>query len=141
MVAAMKAKEALRLSVLRGLLTLFAHELTTTKRTPQEPLSDDEVLALIRRSVKQRKEAASQFRQGDRNDLAEKEESEASLLEAYLPQQASEDEVEKVVRTKIESLGVTDKSGMGKLIGAVIAELKGTADGAMVKRVAERLLA
>jgi uncharacterized protein YqeY len=140
MVAAMKAKEAEKLSVLRGLMSLFTQELTTTKRTPQDTLSDDEVLALIKRSVKQRKDAAEQFRNGGRPELAEKEGSEATVLEAYLPAQVGEEEIERVVRAKVAALGVTDKSGMGKLMGAVMAELKGNADGTVVKNVVERIL-
>lgn len=140
MVAAMKAKEAERLSVLRGLITLCTQELTATKRTPQDTLSDEEVLALIKRSVKQRKDAADQFTQGGRPELAANELAESVILEAYLPAQASEEEIEVVVRKKVDQMGVTDKSGMGKLMGAVMAELKGNADGTVVKRAVERVL-
>jgi uncharacterized protein YqeY len=140
MVSAMKAREELKLSVLRGLLTLFMNELTATKRTPQDKLEDDEVLGLIRRSLKQRKDAADQFRAGSRPDLAEKEDAEGVILSAYLPQLMSQDEILPFVQAKISALGVTDKSGMGKLIGAVMTELKGKADGGDVKAVVEKLL-
>jgi uncharacterized protein YqeY len=140
MVSAMKAREELKLSVLRGLLTLFMNELTATKRTPQDKLEDDEVLGLIRRSLKQRKDAADQFRAGGRPDLAEKEDAEGVILSAYLPQLMSQDEILPVAQAKITALGVTDKSGMGKLIGAVMSELKGRADGGDVKAVVEKLL-
>lgn len=140
MVSAMKAKEEIRLRVLRSLLTLFTQELTATKRTPQDKLTDEEVLALVKRSVKQRREAAEQFRAGGRNDLAENEEEEAKVLVAYLPETLGREEIEKVVKNKIQELGVTDKSGMGKLMGAVMAELKGKADGKDVKEVIESLL-
>lgn len=139
MVSAMKAKEELRLSVLRGLLSLFTQELTTTKRTPRDELSDDEVLALIRRSLKQRRDAASQFRAGHREDLAANEDAEAIFLEAYLPQLMFADKVAEVVKAKAAALGVTDKSGVGKLIGAVMADLKGQADGKDVKDAVEKL--
>ena len=140
MVSAMKAREEVKLSVLRGLLTLFTNELTATRRTPQDKLTDDEVLTLIRRALKQRKEAADQFRAGGRPELAEKEEAEGTILSAYLPQMMSREEVEAIVKAKIEVLGVTDKSGLGKLIGGVMGDLKGRADGAMVKEVAESLM-
>ena len=140
MVSAMKAREEVKLSVLRGLLTLFTNELTATRRTPQDKLTDDEVLTLIRRALKQRKEAADQFRAGGRPELAEKEEAEGTILSAYLPQMMSREEVEAIVKAKIEVLGVTDKSGLGKLIGGVMGELKCRADGAMVKEVAESLM-
>jgi len=140
MVEAMKAKDEVRLRSLRMLVSLFTQELTATKRTPLDELSDEEVLTLVRRSLKQRREAASQFRDGNREDLAEKEDEEAKIFEVYLPAQLDTEAVEKVVKEKMEELGVTDKSGMGKLMGAVMAELKGKADGGVVKEVIESLL-
>ncbi len=140
MVAAMKAREEVRLSVLRGLLTMFMQELTATKRTPQDRLSDDEVTAVIRRALKQRKDSSAQFRAGGRPDLAEKEESEADVLAAYLPVQLTREQVESIVRTKVAALGVTDKSGAGKLTGAVMSECKNNADGALVRDVINHVL-
>lgn len=137
MVQAMKAKEELRLRVLRSLISLFTQELTATKRTPQDELSDDEVLTLIKRSVKQRREAAEQFRTGGREDLALNEEAEAEVLQVYLPAMASKEVIEKVVDDKMQEMDVQDKTGMGKLMGAVMTELKGTADGAVVKEIIE----
>jgi uncharacterized protein YqeY len=90
MVRAMKAKEEIRLSVLRGLLTMFMQELTATKRTPQDILADEEALAVIRRARKQREDAATQFRAGNRIDLAQKEDAEAIVISEYqLPSVAS----------------------------------------------------
>jgi uncharacterized protein YqeY len=141
MVEAMKAREEVRLRVLRGLITLFTNELTATKRTPRDILTDEEVIGLIRRSLKQRHEAASQFRSGTREDLALNEEEEALVLEKYLPSMLSKDEIQKVVKSKMSELQVADKSGLGKLMGAVMAELKGKADGADVKEVIEAEIA
>lgn len=140
MVVAMKAKEEVRLSVLRGLLTLFTNELTATKRTPQDKLTDDEVLALIRRALKQRKEAADQYRNGGRPELAHNEEIEAKVLETYLPQMMNEQEIETIVRQKMTDMRVVDTSGMGKLIGAVMSVCNGRAEGAQVKKIIESLL-
>lgn len=140
MMEAMKAKEEVRLRVLRSLVTLFTQELTATKRTPQDSLTDEEVLGLIRRSLKQRIDAASQFRTGKREDLAVIEDEEAKVLETYLPAMIGKDEIKKIVDAKIVEMKVTDKSGMGKLIGAVMAELKGKADGKDVKEVIENAL-
>ncbi len=140
MVEAMKEKDEVRLRVLRGLVTLFTQELTATKRTPQDTLEDEEVLALVRRSLKQRVEAASQFRNGDREGLAKNEEIEAEILKKYLPAMLSEDEIQKVVTDKIEQMNITNKKDMGKLIGAVMSELKGKADGSVVKKIVEENL-
>lgn len=138
--AAMREKNTQALNTLRGLLSAFTNELTATKRTPQDTLSDDEAIAVIRREVKRRKESAEQYRNGNRRDLAEAEEAEAKILERYLPQMMSREEIEKVVATKKAQLGVADKSQMGQLIGAVMQELKGRADGAEVKAVVENAL-
>lgn len=137
---AMKAREEPRLTVLRGLLSLCTQELTATKRTPQDMLSDDEVLALIKRSVKQRKDAADQFRKGGREDLAQNEEAEALILSEYLPQMASFEEIETTTKALAEKLDITDPAKAGILVGAVIKELKGRADGAVVKEIVERIL-
>lgn len=141
MVAAMKAKDELRLTVLRGLLTLVTQELTATKRTPRDTLSDDDMLALMRRALKQRREAAAQFRTGGRDDLAEREDAEASVLESYLPAQLSEDEVRAVVLRLKEEHGITDKTAAGKLTGAVMSELKGRAEGTLVRTLVLEALA
>jgi len=140
MVSAMKNKESLKLSVLRGLLALFTQELTATKRRPDGQLTNEAVIGLIRRSVKQRHEAAAQFREGGREDLAEKENKEAEILAKYLPPVMSKDEIRTVVERKQAETGIDDKSGMGRLIGSVMVELKGKADGADVKEVVEQLL-
>jgi len=137
MVASMKAKEEIRLRVLRSLITAFTNELTATKRTPHDNLEDEEALAVIRRALKQRREAAQQYRDGSRDDLAENEDAEAEVLEAYLPKMMDKDEIEAVVTKKKDELGVSDKSQMGKLMGAVMGELKGKADGGDVKDVVE----
>ncbi len=140
MIEAMKAKEEVRLRVLRGLISLFTQELTATKRTPQDKLKDDEVLTLIRRSVKQRKEASEQFKKGNRDDLAKNEDEERIILEKYLPKMMKKSDIEKIVVSKIEEMGITDKSAIGKLIGAVMSELKGKADGSIVKEIIENKL-
>jgi uncharacterized protein YqeY len=140
MKSAMKAKDAMRLSVLRGLLTLCTQELTASKRTPQDTLSDEEVLALIRRSVKQRADAAQQYRAGGRDDLAGAEEAEAEILQAYLPAQLSREQVTEIAERCKKDLAITEKKDFGRLMGAVMKETAGNADGGMVKEVVEELL-
>ena len=79
---ALLSKDTVRLSVLRGLLAAFTNELVATKRKPQEELSDEEIIAVIRRAVKQRKDSIEQFRKGGREELAKAEEDELKILEA-----------------------------------------------------------
>jgi|SRR5581483_2115626 len=137
---AMKARDEVRLRVIRGLLAGFTNELVATKRMPTDELSDDEVLAVIRRQVKQRKDSIEQFTKGNRADLVESEKAELAVLETYLPAQISREEVMKVAEMKKTELGITDKSKAGQLMGAVMKELKGNADGNLVKSVVDELL-
>jgi len=137
---AMRAKQALRLEVLRGILTAFVNELVAKRKTPQDTLPDEDALVVLKRLVKQRKDAAEQFEKGGRPELAQKEKDELVMIEAYLPKMMEREEIKKIAAAKIAELGVTDKSGMGKLIGAVMKECKGSADGNDVKAVIEELL-
>ncbi len=132
---AMLAKDAVRLQTLRGLLSAFTNELVAKKRKPQEMLEDEDALAVISRAVKQRKDSIEQFEKGGRADLAEDEKAELAILVTYLPTQMSKEEVMKAVLAKKTELGVTDKAMAGKLMGAIMKDLKGKADGDMVKAV------
>jgi len=134
---AMKAKEAVRLRVVRGLLTAFMNELVATSRTPQDLLTDDEVMAVIKRAAKQRKESITQYEAAARPELAAPEKEELVVLESYLPQMMSIEEITPVVVAKKAELGIDDKSKMGMLVGAVMKELAGKADGGDVKVAVE----
>lgn len=136
---AMMAKDAVRLTTLRGLLSAFTNELVATQRKPQEMLNDEEVLAVIRRNVKQRKDSIEQFTAGGRSDLADSEKAELTILEKFLPQMMSKADIKKVVEDKKVELGVTDKAKQGLLMKAVMTELKGKADGMDVKAVVDSL--
>lgn len=139
MVSAMKAKDSLKVDTLRGLMAAFTNELVATKRKPDEQLPDEDALSVIRREVKKRKEAVEAFKKGGRSEMAEKEEKEQAILEAYLPAMMPEEEIRKIVGAKKAELGVTDKKDMGRLMGAVMAQLKGQADGETVKKVIDSL--
>lgn len=136
---ALLSKDIVRLSVMRGLLTAFTNELVATKRKPQDELSDTEVIAVIRRSVKQRKDSIDQFRKGGREDLAVAEEAELKILEAFLPRMMGKDDIKKKALEVKEKLGINDKSKIGQLIGATMKELNGLADGTDVKEAVESL--
>lgn len=136
---AMFAKDQLRLETMRGLLAAFTNELVATKRTPQEPLPDEDALKVIKRAANQRKDSIEQFEKGGRKELADKERSELAIIETFLPKMMSKDEVRKVAEAKKAELGVSDKSKMGVFMGAVMKELKGRADGTDVKEVVESL--
>ncbi|MEX0917585.1 MAG: GatB/YqeY domain-containing protein [Candidatus Paceibacterota bacterium] len=137
---AMKAKDEVKLRTVRSMLTAFTNEAVATGKTPQDMLTNDEALLVIKRLAKQRKESIVQYEAANRQELAEPEKAELLVLESYLPQLMSEEEIEPVAKAKMEELGVTDKSKMGILIGAVMKETAGKADGGDVKTVVERLL-
>lgn len=139
MVTAMKAKEALKVETLRGLMAGFTNELVSAKKKPDEAVPDEMALAVIRREVKKRKEAAEAFRTGSREELATKEDSERAILEAYLPPAMSRDDIKKVAEAKKAEMNVTDKKEAGKLMGLVMKELAGKADGGDVKAVIDSL--
>lgn len=140
MTSAMKARDSLRVETLRGALSAFTNELVAKRLKPTEELGDNDVVAVLKRLAKQRKEAAEQYGIGGRAELAEKENKELKILEEYLPQTASREDIEKVVRAKMAELKIFDTSGAGKLTGAVMKELAGNADGSVVKEVIEQIM-
>ncbi|MDE2116860.1 MAG: GatB/YqeY domain-containing protein [Patescibacteria group bacterium] len=140
----MLAKDETRTMVLRGVQAEIQRELLAKKLPAGTPApteaTDDEALAVVKRLVKQRKDSIDQFTKGGRADLAENEQKELGILQRYLPAAMPREEIRKVVDAKRAELGVTDKSGAGKLIGAVSKELKGKAEGADIKAVVDEAL-
>ena len=138
---AMKARDEVRLRTVRSMLTAFMNELVATGKKPQELLDDAGVLAVIKRLAKQRKDSIEQFEAAGRNELAQVEKDELAVLETYLPTLMSRDAIRPLAAAKIAALGAVDKSKMGLLVGALMKDLGGKADGADVKAVIEELLA
>ena len=128
-----------RLTVLRGLVSAFTNESVAKGKTPQDELTDEDAVAVIKRAVKQRKDSIEQFTKGNRLDLVASEEAELKILETFLPQSMSKEEIKKIALAKKTELGVNDKAGMGKFMGALMKEFKGKADGNDVKEVVESL--
>ncbi|MES2749355.1 MAG: GatB/YqeY domain-containing protein [Patescibacteria group bacterium] len=136
---AMKAKDAVTLTTVRSIMTACTNELVATGKTPQDQLDDAGILAVIKRLAKQRKESILQYEAANRPELAEPEKLELAVLETYLPTLLTQDQIRPVAEAKKAELGVTDKSKMGILVGAVMKELGGNADGGDVKAVVESL--
>lgn len=136
---AMRNKEAEKLTTLRGLIAGFTNELVASGQTPQSEITDEIVMTVLKRQAKQRKDAIEQFKAGGRDDLVANEQAELDVINAYLPAMMSQDEIRVIAEAKKAELGVTDKAGMGKLIGALMQELKDKADGGDVKVVVESL--
>ncbi|MFA5987561.1 MAG: GatB/YqeY domain-containing protein [Candidatus Paceibacterota bacterium] len=134
---AMKSKDEIRLTVLRGLVTDFTNELVAKMRKPTEMLSDDDAMTVIKRAAKRRKDSIEQFMKGNRKDLADSEESELKIIDTFIPAMMGKDEIRTFVLTKKQELGITDKTKVGQLIGTVMKDLKNKADGNLVKEVVE----
>ncbi len=135
----MKAKDAVRLRTVRSILTAFTNELVATGKTPQDMIADDAGLAVIKRLAKQRKDSISQYEAASRNDLAEPEKEELVVLEDYLPTLMTQEQIRPIAEAKKAELGVEDKTKMGILVGVIMKELGGKADGGDVKIVVEDL--
>ena len=135
----MKARDTVRLNVMRGLVTAFTNELVATGKTPQDLLDDEKVIAVIARTAKQRKDAIEQFTKGGRMDLVEEDTAQLKILETYLPKMMEKSEVEKIVKAKKDELGVVDATKKGMLMSAIMKDLKGKADGTIVKEVVDSL--
>jgi hypothetical protein len=135
LVAALKAQETLKLSVLR----MIKAALMNKKVELGKPLGDPEALAVLRTLAKQRRESVEAFRRGRREDLAEKEEAEIKIVETYLPAAASDEDIDAAVTAAMAETAATTAKDFGKAMKATLAKLAGkNADG---KRVSERLRA
>jgi len=135
LVVAMKAKEELRLSVLRMMKAALQLKQTETGK----PLEDAQALAVFRTLVKQRHESAEQFRKGGREEMAAKEEAEIKIVESYLPAAASEEDMDEAVAAALAETGAATAKDMGKVMKAAMAKLAGkNPDG---KRVSEKVRA
>jgi uncharacterized protein YqeY len=136
---AMLAKDADRLSVLRGIKTAVLYE-EVAKNVRDVGLSDPEVTVILQREAKKRQESADLYIQGGSKERADKELTEKKVIEGYLPVQLTEDELKVVIETAITNLGDDTPAAMGRIIGAVKAKAGGAAEGAVIaKLVKERL--
>lgn len=133
---AMRAKDQTRLLTIRSLLTAI----TEREKEGGGPLSDDDLLAIVQKQAKQRRDAAEQYDDAGRDDLAQKERDELAVLGRYLPEQLSDDEIRRVVHEIVTRSGATSMKDMGRVMGEAMTELKGRADGNRVRQVVQDLL-
>jgi len=138
LMAAMKAQDKGKLEALRAAKTAFI--LAKAERGPDTVLTAEEEIKIIQKLVKQRKESATIYREQKRPDLYEKEESEATVLEGYLPAKMSEAELVNVLKAIIERVGAKAPSDMGKVMGVATKELAGKADGKEISAKVKELL-
>ena len=133
---ALKAKKADEVSVLRFLLA----DLHNREIEKKGELTDEEVVAVIRKQVKQRKEAIEEFKKGNREDLVQKESSEVEILSKYLPQMIAAEEIEKVVQASISKTNAKSAQDFGRVMAEVMKELKGRAEGNLVAELVKKNL-
>lgn len=138
MVSAMKAKDAVRLAALRGIKAAIL--LAKTSEGSNGEVTDSEIVKIIQKLVKQRKESAEIYTQQNRPELAENELAEASAMEVYLPKQLNEAEVEAELAKIIAETGASQPSDMGKVMGVATKKLAGQADGKLISTIVKRLL-
>lgn len=136
---AMRAKDALKLGVLR-MLKAAVKNAAIEKSGADAELSDADVSQVIRKQVKQRQDSIESFEKGGRAELAEKEKKEMSILQSYLPQAMTADELAKLVRETITEVGATSKAQMGVVMKALQEKAAGRADGKMLSGEVQRQL-
>lgn len=134
---AMKDKDKIRLSVIRMVRAALQNEAINQG---VEELSEVDELTILSREVKQRNESLQEFKAAGRDDLVEQVEAELTILQQYLPKQLSEEELEDIIKLAIESTGATSKKDFGKVMGTVMPQIKGKADGSKVQKLVQKLL-
>lgn len=139
MVAAMKAKETVRLASLRAVKAAILLAKTAEGGTGE--VTDADIVKIIQKLVKQRKESAEQYNAANRPELAENELAEAEAMSVYLPKQLSEAEIEARLKEIIAAVGASKPSDMGKVMGVATKQLAGLADGRVISTIVKKLLA
>ena len=137
---ALKGGDKFAVDTLRLLKAAVQNKKIEKLMAKEDVLLDEEMIALVKSEIKKRKDSIDSYRQGNRNDLADKEEAEIKILEKYLPERLSEDELIEIIKRDIGELGANSPADFGKVMGAVVARVKGRADGQMVARLAKNEL-
>ena len=136
LVVAMKAGEKAKMMGLRNIIG----KLKAAKIDKGESLTNEESLKILKSAAKQLKESIDQYQKGGRDDLAEKEAFELTLLEKYLPEQLSEEQIRQTVKNIVKNTGAGSMLDMGKVMGATMQELAGSADGKIVQKIVQEEL-
>jgi len=133
---AMKDKDKFRLSVIR----MLRSSIKNVEIDQRRPLEDSEVLDILQREVKQRKDSLQEFKKAGRDDLVESVQAEIAIINEYLPRQLTEEEIKAVVQQTIQEVGASSKADMGKVMGALMPKVKGRADGRLVNQIVQQFL-
>ena len=143
--SAIKSKREIETSTLRMLSAAILNKEKEKRyksgKSEDIPLTDEEITEVVFNEVKKRKEAIELYEKGDRQELADKEKKEAEILQKYLPEQLTEEEVKKLVKEAITKVGAKEQKDMGKVMAELMPQVKGKADGGLVSKVVKELLA
>ena len=137
---AMKARDAARLQVLRSLKAKILEKEISLRSGGKAEISEEQVVEVLVKAAKQRRESIDQFEKGGREDWAQTERAELEISESYLPAQMGEEEIRAAVRQGIEETGAAGMQDMGRLMGLMMGRLKGKADGSAVNRIVKEEL-
>ena len=139
MKAAMKEKNMAAVTTYRGLMSAMTNAVVATGKAPDTPVDDEMAMDVLTKEAKKRKDSIQQYTDAGRPELAEDEQVELAIIEGFLPEMMSKDEIRAIAEAKIADLGAD--ANKGQVMGALMAELKGKADGGDVKTVVDELLA
>lgn len=134
--SAMRNKEKRR----KDTITMLRAAVKQREVDERKDMADDEILALIGKQVKQKRESIKDFQKAERVDLVEQAQEEIDILLAYLPEQLTEEEIDELVREAIEQTGASSMRDMGRIMGIVMPKVKGRADGSLISQSAKKLL-
>ena len=137
---AMKAKDAVRLRTIRSLRAALKEKEISERRDGEAHLSEEQVLAIVQKKAKQRRDAIAQYEPAGRDDLAAKEQEELEIIETYLPKQLSDEEIRRVVQEVVAATGASSMREMGTVMSATMEQLRGRADGRRISEIARELL-
>lgn len=138
--AAMREGDKVRLRTLRAIKTAITEREIENRKDGTGTVTEEEEMAVLQRQAKQRRESIDQFEKASRPDLARVESEELEVIETYLPQQMSDDEILAILREVIEQVGATEPKDMGRVMGATIPRVQGRADGRRINELARGLL-
>ena len=137
---AMKAKDKIRLETVRGIKKAILEKEVALRPKGQDSLTEEQEIELLAQQAKQRRDSIEQFTNAGRNDLADKEKQELAILESYLPEQLSDEELDSIVSQIIADTGATSAKDLGKVMGAAMKQLKGKADGKKIQALVKEKL-
>jgi uncharacterized protein YqeY len=138
--SAMKAKDKIRLETVRGIKKAILEKEVALRPKGQDSLTEEQEIELLVQQAKQRRDSIEQYQQAGREDLAEKEAQELTIIESYLPQQLDDEELNAVLDEIIASVGATSAKDLGKVMGIAMKQLKGKADGKKIQALVKNKL-